>query len=544
MQSIDNASYEEFIERARAFHGYPAPGLLLGGFMVEAAKARLPEGILYDAITETPWCLPDAVQMLTPCTVGNGWLKVLHLGLYAVTLYDKSNGVGVRVAVDDGLLRKFPEMHVWLHKAKPKREQDSDRLRREIGEAGADVCRIEPVLVRIPQVARKGKGAIAVCPLCNQPYPVVHGRICRFCQGDHPYEGGPVGNELFAVPETLTAVPVSDAPGRTALHDMTRIVPGQEKGAAFTRGQVLTGGDVCRLQHMGRNRVFVEDGGRTPPGWIHEDEAARAFGEALAGGGVALAGDIREGKANLAATRDGLLTVDREALRAFNSLPGVMAATRQDGVVLKSGARVGATRSIPLFLPENTFSRAMEILGRGPVLHMRPLRKARAGILVTGTEVFKGLIEDKFEPVISGKLKALGSEVLRTIVVPDEREAVSRSVRALLDEGCDLIVTTAGLSVDPDDVTRQGIMDAGAEDICYGAPILPGAMTLVARIGTAQVLGVPACALFHKTTSLDLILPRLLAGQTPDRRMMAQFGHGGLCMECKTCTFPKCPFGK
>ncbi|WP_461209687.1 FmdE family protein [Desulfocurvus sp. DL9XJH121] len=540
---IGNETFDEFVERARRFHGYPAPGLLLGGFMVEAAKARLPKGILFDAISETPWCLPDAVQMLTPCTVGNGWLKVLNLGLYAVTLYDKSNGVGVRVSVDYELLCNYPEYRVWLMKEKPKREQDDVQLRQDIRTAGASICRVEPVLVHIPKVARKSKGAIAVCPLCGQPYPKIHGRICRLCQGETPYENNS-RQEFLDGPQNLKAVAVTDAEGRTALHDMTRIVPGEDKGPAFTRGQVITGGDICRLQSMGRNRVYVEDGQEIPPGWVHEDAAAQAFADALCGGGVAIAGDIREGKANLVATRDGLLTVDTEALTAFNSLTGVIATTRHDGSVLKAGTRVAATRSIPLFLPENVFHKAVNVLGDKPVLHVRPMRKARAGILITGTEVFQGLIEDKFEPVITGKLKALDCEVLRTIVAPDDREAVSRGIRALLDEGCDLIVTTAGLSVDPDDVTRQAIMDAGAEDLVHGAPILPGAMTLTARIGTAQILGVPACALFYKTTSLDLILPRLLAGQTLDRKLLSALGHGGLCMECKTCTFPKCPFGK
>jgi formylmethanofuran dehydrogenase subunit E len=119
-----------------------------------------------------------------------------------------------------------------------------------------------------------------------------------------------------------------------------------------------------------------------------------------------------------------------------------------------------------------------------------------------------------------------------------------RGAEELLDAGIDLLVTTAGLSVDPDDVTRQGLIDAGATDLSYGTPILPGAMTLLARIGSVEVMGVPACALYFKTTSFDLLLPRLLAGLFPTRRDLAKMGHGAFCLECKVCTFPKCPFGK
>ena len=129
--------------------------------------------------------------------------------------------------------------------------------------------------------------------------------------------------------------------------------------------------------------------------------------------------------------------------------------------------------------------------------------------------------------------------------MPDDRRAIREAVQELLDCGIDLLVTTAGLSVDPDDVTRQGLVDAGATDMLYGAPILPGAMTLLARIGPVQVMGVPACALYFKTTSFDLLLPRLLAGLLPHPARPGANGHGAFCLECKVCTFPqKCPFGK
>ncbi|BBD08076.1 FmdE family protein [Desulfovibrio ferrophilus] len=542
--TVGTDTFDEFVERARQFHGYPAPGLLLGGFMVEEAKSHIPEGVLFDAIAETAWCLPDAVQMLTPCTVGNGWLKVLNLGIYAVTLYDKSNGIGVRVAVDEKLLSRWSEMHTWLMKTKPKREQDSVLLRQQIAQAGINVCRITPVNVQTQAVARKGKGRIASCPLCNQPYPLDHGRICRFCQGEAPYDITPNPGSAFDGPADLTVLPVDEAVGQAALHDMTRIDPGVEKGPAFTRGQVLSAGDVCRLQQMGKNHIYVERTTAASEGWVHEDDAARAFALGLSGTGVELMGDIREGKANLVAACDGLLQINTDILEAFNMVSGVMAATRHDGLLVKQGARIGATRAIPLYLPESALGQATRILDDSPVLNVLPLRPAQVGILVTGTEVANGLIEDKFEPVISNKLEALGCTAGGTTVVPDDRSAVCEGIQKFIATGCDLIITTAGLSVDPDDVTRQGLVDAGAEDVLYGAPILPGAMTLLAKIGEVQVLGVPACALFYKTTSLDLLLPRLLAGCELNRRDLARLGHGGMCSECKTCTFPKCPFGK
>ncbi|MEW5773898.1 MAG: FmdE family protein [Thermodesulfobacteriota bacterium] len=540
-------TFDEFVTRAAEFHGYPAPGLLLGGFMVAAAQARLPEGILYDAVSETAWCLPDAIQMLTPCTVGNGWLRVLNLGIYAVALYDKSNGEGVRVSLDPAALNACPHMREWLLKLAPKREQDSDALRREIAERGAAVCRVEDVVLDPAAMARRGKGRIALCPLCGEAYPARHGGICRLCQGDGPYERRKdrAGvSRLWTAPPGVRAVPVEKAVGKPAMHDMTRIVPGESKGPAVLNGHVITAGDVCRLQQMGKNRIFVQESAAAVGDWIHEDEAAMAFSTALAGPGVAREALPREGKVNLAAEIDGLLRVDAEILERFNLAPGVMAATRHDGGLVKAGTRVAGTRAIPLYLPREDFLRALAALEAEPAVSVLPLRRARAGILVTGDEVFKGLVKDGFGPLVTSKLAALGSETLAVRVVPDDRSAIADATEELLVMGADLLVTTAGLSVDPDDVTRQGLLDAGAQDLLYGAPILPGAMTLLARIGKAQVLGVPACALFFKTTSLDLLLPRLLAGVPIRRRDLARMGHGAMCQECKTCTYPKCPFGR
>jgi formylmethanofuran dehydrogenase subunit E len=184
------------------------------------------------------------------------------------------------------------------------------------------------------------------------------------------------------------------------------------------------------------------------------------------------------------------------------------------------------------------------MLDDGPLFRINVLRKAKIGILITGTEIFQGLIKDRFEPIIRAKAKDLGCDVVKKLIVPDDREAICRGIHDLIDHGADLLIITAGLSVDPDDVTRKAISDAGGQDLLYGAPILPGAMMLLGRIGDVRLMGVPACALYFKATSLDLILPRLLAGLDVTRHDLARMSAGALCLECKVCTFPKCFFGK
>jgi len=168
---------------------------------------------------------------------------------------------------------------------------------------------------------------------------------------------------------------------------------------------------------------------------------------------------------------------------------------------------------------------------------------ARIGILITGTEVVQGQIKDKFEMIVRAKVKKLGCCVIGALIVPDDRKSIADGVLKLINQEAALIITTAGLSVDPDDVTRQGLADAGVEDILYGAPVLPGAMSLLARRGSVRVIGVPACALYYKTTAFDLLLPRVLAGVKITRLDLARMGHGAFCLGCKVCKYPRCPFG-
>jgi formylmethanofuran dehydrogenase subunit E len=543
---IGNYSYEQFAELTTSFHGSVAPGVLVGGIMVQEAVKRLPEGILYDVISETRHCLPDAVQLLTPCTTGNGWLRVLDLGRFALSFFDKFTGQGVRVFLDPERVAAWPEIQKWYLKLAPKKEQIKEVLLAEIREAGADLLGFQPVRIRAPFLGKRHRGMMIVCPLCKEAYPAGDGGICRACQGEAPYEApSPVqdGGQSFQVPE-LAAVPVEAAVGRRVLHDMTRIIPGQHKGPQFVKDQVVAAGDLCRLQQMGRQRVYLAEDNDLGPEWVHENEAALAFAKAMAGPGITFLDTPREGKVNLVAAISGLLVVDQERLTTFNLLPGVMCASRHGWSTVAENRVVAGTRAIPLFLHREAFQNAMQLLEDGPLFQVIPTRALDVGILVTGTEVFLGMVEDRFVPIIQNKVESYGCRVVKSMVVPDDREAIRRGVEELLAAGARLLVTTAGLSVDPDDVTRMGLEDAGATELRYGAPILPGAMTLLARIGAVPVIGVPACALYFKRTSFDLLLPRLLAGIDVTRRDLARMANGALCLECQTCSFPKCPFGK
>jgi len=267
--------------------------------------------------------------------------------------------------------------------------------------------------------------------------------------------------------------------------------------------------------------------------------------QAIAGPGIKYDSQPSEGKIGFRAVTEGLLQVDRQHLLAFNLLGEVMLATCHDNTVVKKGDLVAAGRAIPLVVPKQVVDEAVSIASNaGGLIRVLPWNIRRGAILVTGQEVFEGRIKDAFGPIMKEKLKDYGVDVLSVSLVPDDVEMILEEIKKVLGLGTELILCTGGMSVDPDDVTRVAIKEAGAADIVYGSPVLPGAMFLVSYIGDVPVLGIPACAMYFRTTVLDLVLPRILAGECIDRKKIAALGHGGLCLNCKTCNYPVCPFGK
>jgi len=341
----------------------------------------------------------------------------------------------------------------------------------------------------------------------------------------------------------LKKIKLKDAVGTKLAHDITEIRPGEFKGPAFHKGHTVCNDDLCHLQKLGKNNLYLID---LEEDEIHENQAASILAHALAGEGIAWKDEPHEGKINLVAETDGLFKVDTTApLAAFNMVEEVMCATLHNHTLVKKGEKVAATRAIPLVMKRVPIERAAAIARQnGAVLAVKTLHQAKVGLVVTGNEVFHGLIEDRFAPVLSEKVTALGSRVDGIAFAPDDEKLIARAIGNHLERGCDLIMLSGGMSVDPDDVTRKGIRMAGATQMNYGSAVLPGAMFLAAYIGEIPLLGVPACGLYHRITVLDLVLPRILAGETIGKADLAFLGHGGLCKDCEECTYPHCPFGK
>ncbi|MBW1821616.1 MAG: molybdopterin-binding protein [Deltaproteobacteria bacterium] len=340
----------------------------------------------------------------------------------------------------------------------------------------------------------------------------------------------------------LKEIKLEDAVGTKLAHDITEIRPGEFKGPVFRKGHTVCDEDICHLQKLGKNHLYLIDLEKNE---IHENQAAGLLAKGLAGPGIAWQDNPKEGKICLYAETNGLLVVDKAALAAFNMVDEVMCASLHSYTLVKKGQQVAATRAIPLVMKKAPVERAADIAGQnGGAVSVYELKQVKTGIVITGNEVFNGLIEDRFAPILKQKMNDLGSLVAGIEFAPDDEALIQAAIQKHIDNGCDLLILSGGMSVDPDDVTRKGIEKAGATEMYYGAAALPGAMFLMAYIEDIPLLGVPACGLHHNTTVLDLILPRVLIGEHIGKKELAFIGHGGLCMDCSECVYPHCPFGK
>lgn len=339
----------------------------------------------------------------------------------------------------------------------------------------------------------------------------------------------------------MKKVRVEDALGMILAHDLTKIEPGKFKGPAYKKGHIIEESDIAGMKDAGKYHIHVME---LNGNMLHEEDAALRIANAVGGNGVYLEGPS-EGKMTLKAKEGGLLKVNIEVLEKINMIDMITLATLHSNTLVTKNQDIAGTRVIPLAIEKEYIEQIEEICKEhGPILEIKGLKDFKAGVVVTGTEVYEGRIKDKFGIVLENKIKNLGSTMIGTEYSKDDEVMIKEKIEKLIDQGAEIILTSGGMSVDADDVTPIAIRELSDEVISYGSPVLPGAMFMMAYKWDVPIVGVPACGMYHKVTVLDLVLPRILAGERITKKDMAQLGHGGLCLNCAVCTFPVCPFGK
>lgn len=339
----------------------------------------------------------------------------------------------------------------------------------------------------------------------------------------------------------MKLIKTEEAVGHILCHDMTQIIKDQYKDARFRKGHVVTEADIPVLLSMGKENLYVWE---MTPGMVHENDAAKRL-LALCENANMTRSEVKEGKIELKAACDGLFRVNSERLIAVNSREDVMIATRKGNTAVRKGDKLAGMRVIPLVIEEEKLQAAEQAAGPAPLLELLPYVKKTAAIVATGGEVKKGLIQDTFTPVVQDKLATYGIETLSVAYSGDGVENVATAIAEARKTGADIILCTGGMSVDPDDNTPGGIKTSGARIVTYGAPVLPGAMFLLGYYDDGTVaMGLPGCVMYAGATIFDLVLPRVAAGVEVTRADIAAMGEGGLCLGCKPCHWPSCPFGK
>lgn len=333
-----------------------------------------------------------------------------------------------------------------------------------------------------------------------------------------------------------------DAVGQVICHDITQIIKGVTKDAVFRKGHIIKEEDIPVLLSVGKDHIYVWENDES---MMHENDAAEVLCAICKGDNMSRGG-VKEGKIELSAECDGVLRIDREKLMAVNSFGQMMIATRHGDFPVKKGDKLAGTRIIPLVIEKEKMEQVKAAAGDKPIMSVEPYIFRKAGIVSTGNEVFYGRIKDEFTPVVKDKLEEYGDEVAGIRMSDDNNENIEKCIRAFIEEGCDMVVCTGGMSVDPDDRTPLAIRNVCGSAVTYGAPVLPGAMFMLAYYGeyNIPVMGLPGCVMYARRTIFDIVLPRIMTGEILKKKDFDMLGEGGLCLGCDVCTFPNCGFGK
>lgn len=338
----------------------------------------------------------------------------------------------------------------------------------------------------------------------------------------------------------MKLIKTQDAIGHVLCHDITQIIKGVSKGPRFLKGHIVTKEDIPILLSLGKDHLYVYE---KDENMMHENEAAQILCN-LCKNQYMKTSEVREGKIELIADIDGLFKVNKEKLYMVNHFSQMMIATRHGHTAVKKNDKLAGTRIIPLMIEKEKMEQVQQLCGQEPILTLLPFQHKKVAILTTGNEVYYHRIEDTFTPVIIEKLQEYDVDIIYHEIIEDNHEKLTQRILYSLEQGADIVICTGGMSVDPDDKTPLAIKNTNAQIISYGSPVLPGAMFMLAYHHHQVIMGLPGCVMYAKRTIFDLVLPRIMADDKITNEELAHLGEGGLCLNCPTCTFPNCGFGK
>ena len=338
----------------------------------------------------------------------------------------------------------------------------------------------------------------------------------------------------------MKLIKTEEAVGQILCHDITRIIKGVTKDAVFRKGHVIGEEDIPILLSIGKDHVYIWENNEN---MLHENEAAQILYNICKNEHM-YPTEVKEGKIEIIAACDGVLKINRQLLGDINALGEMMIASRHGDFPVKKGDKIAGTRIIPLVIEKEKMYKARDLAGNNSIFKILPYKKKKVGIVTTGNEIYHGRIQDTFTPVVIEKVSEYDAHIIGHEISDDVSENISAAIRRLLALGAEMIICTGGMSVDPDDRTPAAIRTVAERVVAYGAPVLPGAMFLLAYYkDNIPIMGLPGCVMYARRTIFDLLLPRIMADEVLTEKDLQGLGEGGLCLSCPVCTFPNCGFG-
>ena len=327
----------------------------------------------------------------------------------------------------------------------------------------------------------------------------------------------------------MKKINVRNAEGYELCHDITQILPGEFKGAKFLRGHIIRKEDIEILISLGKENIFVMEEEDKEKNLIHENDAATFIVEKLnLDKEFFEISDIREGKINITAKKDGILKIDINTLNKINKIGEIILVTKYNNSYIKKGENVAATRVIPLLIEKFQLDEMEKLVKDKNVLTFKKIDKnKKLALITTGNEVYNGIIKDKSKEALLKKYKKYELNDMEQVFSPDDKDKIKKYIKMFENEK-DIIMCTGGMSIDPDDVTPSAIRESNWEIVTYGTPVLPGAMFMLAYKGEKVLIGLPGGVVFSEKTVFDVLLPRILANDRITKQEIIEMGHGGL----------------
>lgn len=329
------------------------------------------------------------------------------------------------------------------------------------------------------------------------------------------------------------AIPINQAQGLLLGHN----IAGANGRRLLRKGHPLTAADVALLHEIGRETVYVA---QLEAGDVPENEAAQIVATAVAGPHLRLSKAVT-GRANLHATALGLLRVDEERLMQINLCEAVTLATLANHSVVRPRQMVGTLKIIAYAIAHAVVAEA-ETIGRGgllagaetrPLVQVQALPARRVGLILSGSPSAELSIVESFSKALQTRLQSWGSGLSRVDFMPLEDEQgeadLAQRIQQQVDEGLELIILAGETAImDRYDIAPRAVERAGGRVIAFGAPVDPGNLLMVAQHGRVPIVGAPGCARSPKRNIVDLVLPRLLAGDYLTKMDIVKLGHAGL----------------